>query len=116
VKKALLIFLAFGIAQIPTLHHDNLDGYAANEHIDWTNATDNFKTSGTFHLTTSKTPSSSSDSGSQGQIAWDNNYIYAYGTDSQWRRAALSTWGVAAENVIYAGEDVIYAAEQVVYP
>ncbi len=27
-----------------TINHDNLDGFEANEHIDWTDATENFKT------------------------------------------------------------------------
>jgi len=32
-----------------SLAHDNLSGFVANEHIDWTNATDNFSTTGTIH-------------------------------------------------------------------
>jgi len=100
VKKALLIFLAFGIAQIPTLHHDNLDGYVANEHIDWTNASDNFKTSGSFHLTTAKTPSSASDSGTTGQIAWDTSYIYVCTATDRWERVAIASWGVLPEYLL----------------
>ena len=32
-----------------SLAHDNLSGFVANEHIDWTGATDNFSTTGTIH-------------------------------------------------------------------
>jgi len=32
-----------------SLTHDNLTGVTANEHIDWTGATDNFSTTGTIH-------------------------------------------------------------------
>jgi len=32
-----------------SITHDNLSGFVANEHIDWTGATDNFSTTGTIH-------------------------------------------------------------------
>lgn len=39
-----------------------------------------------------KTPSSSSDTGSTGEIAWDNDYIYVCVATDTWKRVALSTW------------------------
>ena len=47
----LLIFavLCCGIQQV--LHHDKLDGFVANEHINWTATTQDFNTTGTGHDT-----------------------------------------------------------------
>lgn len=41
---------------------------------------------------TSNVPASSSSAGTQGQIAWDSNYIYVCAATNTWRRTALSTW------------------------
>ena len=38
------------------------------------------------------TPSSASDTGTQGQIAWDANYLYVCTATDTWKRVALSTW------------------------
>lgn len=48
--------------------------------------------SDTIRVRTSKTPSSASDTGTQGQIAWDSNYIYVCTATNTWVRSALSTW------------------------
>jgi hypothetical protein len=40
----------------------------------------------------SHTPSSSSDTGVQGQIAWDTSYIYICSATNTWLRAAIATW------------------------
>ena len=40
----------------------------------------------------SKTPSSASDTGKAGQIAWDSDYIYICVATNTWKRAELSTW------------------------
>ena len=69
-----------------------------------------------INIATSQTPASGSAAGTAGDIAWDTDYIYVAVASNTWKRAALTTWGVAAENVVYAGENVIFAAEQVVYP
>lgn len=45
-----------------------------------------------LRLRTSKTPSSASDTGNQGDICWDSNYIYVCTASNTWKRAALSTW------------------------
>ena len=68
-----------------------------------------------INIATSQTPATASAAGTAGDIAWDSDYIYVAVAANTWKRAALSTWGGAAENVIYAGENVIFAAEQVVY-
>lgn len=43
-------------------------------------------------ISTSKTPSSASDTGTQGEIAWDSSYIYVCTATDTWVRAAISTW------------------------
>jgi len=70
----------------------------------------------TITIATTKTPSGPSDTGTTGQMAWDSDYEYRCVATNTWKRVALSTWGIPAEDVVYAAEDVIYAAEQVVYP
>ena len=61
-----IVFSAIQVGDLPAhaaLHelgggdqvdHDNLLNYVANEHIDWTNAVDNFKTTGTIEGSTAK--------------------------------------------------------------
>lgn len=93
-RKAILILLLLGVAQIPTLNHDNLDGFVADEHIDWTGASDDFKTSGTFYLTKTDIPSSESDSGTTGEVVFDSNWMYRCVATNTWKRAALSSWAV----------------------
>ena len=39
-----------------------------------------------------KTPSSASDTGTEGEISWDTNYIYVCVATDTWKRVALSTW------------------------
>ena len=43
-------------------------------------------------IETSKTPSSASDTGTKGQIAYDDNYIYVCTATNTWKRVAISTW------------------------
>jgi len=69
-----------------------------------------------INISTAQTPASATAEGTTGDIAWDSSYIYVAVDTNTWKRAALSTWGDAPENVIYAGENVIFAGEQVVYP
>lgn len=38
------------------------------------------------------TPSSASDTGAAGQIAWDADYIYVCTATDTWKRVAISTW------------------------
>lgn len=38
------------------------------------------------------TPASSSESCSQGQMAWDDQYVYVCVAQNSWKRTALSTW------------------------
>ena len=43
-------------------------------------------------ITTSQTPASASAAGTQGEIAWDSDYIYVCIATNTWKRVALSTW------------------------
>lgn len=45
-----------------------------------------------FRVRTAKTPSSASDTGSQGDICWDTDYIYICTATNTWKRVAVSTW------------------------
>lgn len=42
---------------------------------------------------TAKTPASASDTGNQGDIAWDADYIYVCTATNTWERTAIETWG-----------------------
>lgn len=46
---------------------------------------------GDFKLAT-KTPSSASDTGETGTIAWDSSYIYICTATDTWKRVAISSW------------------------
>ena len=43
-------------------------------------------------LITNRTPSSATDTGIKGQVAWDSSYIYVCVSDDVWKRTALSSW------------------------
>lgn len=45
-----------------------------------------------IRIRTPKTPTSASDTGSQGDIAWDANYVYVCISTNTWKRAELSSW------------------------
>lgn len=45
-----------------------------------------------IRLRTSKTPASAGDTGAQGDICWDADYIYVCIATDTWKRAAISTW------------------------
>ena len=48
--------------------------------------------SNTLRLRSSKTPTSATDSGNVGDIAWDSGYIYVCVASNTWKRSALNTW------------------------
>lgn len=48
--------------------------------------------SDSLRIVTAKTPASATATGTQGQIAWDSNYIYVCTATNTWKRAALSSW------------------------
>jgi hypothetical protein len=53
-----------------------------------------------LRITSTHTPSSSSDTGTQGQFAVDENYLYyCYATDS-WTRVAMSTWQIGTPSAL----------------
>ena len=45
-----------------------------------------------FRLRQSKTPSSASDTGNQGDICWDSSYVYVCTATNTWKRSAIATW------------------------
>ena len=45
-----------------------------------------------IRLRQSQTPASATATGTQGQIAWDANYIYVCTATNTWKRVALATW------------------------
>jgi len=48
--------------------------------------------SNVIRLDTSKTPSSATDIGNQGDICWDSNYIYVCVATNTWKRVAIASW------------------------
>jgi hypothetical protein len=69
------------------INHDNLVGFVANEHIDWTNASDDFKTDGTIKL--KMRAAAEADESDYGQIwvkdnsgAWELWFTDESGTDT----------------------------------
>ena len=69
--------------------------------------------SGSLIVSTPHTPSSITDTGTTGTIAWDSSFIYVCVTTNLWKRVAISFWDV--ENVIFGGENVTFNGEQVVF-
>lgn len=45
-----------------------------------------------INMSTSKTPSSATDTGTTGDICWDANYIYVCVGTNTWKRTAITTW------------------------
>lgn len=43
-------------------------------------------------LITNATPSSASDTGTKGQIAWDSSYIYVCVSTDSWARVGITSW------------------------
>jgi len=43
-------------------------------------------------IRSSQTPASASATGTQGEIAWDANYIYVCVATDTWKRVAIGTW------------------------
>lgn len=45
-----------------------------------------------IRISTAKTPASATDTGTTGEICWDDNYIYVCTATNTWKRTALTTW------------------------
>lgn len=43
-------------------------------------------------IITNRTPSSATDTGVKGQVAYDTNYIYVCVNSNVWKRVSISTW------------------------
>lgn len=72
---------------VATVTTGNIQALSAN-----TILCESVTTNTTLVLTTAKTPLSAIDTGLQGQIAWDADYIYVCVANNVWKRSALTTW------------------------
>jgi len=48
--------------------------------------------SDSIRVRSAKTPASATDTGTQGQLCWDSNYVYVCIATNTWKRAAIATW------------------------
>jgi|GEM_PF-3730583 len=56
-------------------------------------ATGTIETTGdTVKITTTKTPSSATATGTTGQMCWDGDYVYVCVAPNTWKRSALTSW------------------------
>ena len=53
---------------------------------------DNIVAASGLRLSNPTVPASNTDTGTQGDISWDSNYLYVCTSGDTWKRAALSTW------------------------
>jgi hypothetical protein len=53
-----------------------------------------------FRVRNSKTPSSATDTGNQGDICWDSNYIYVCTSSNNWKRSRLLTYDVNYDSTL----------------
>jgi hypothetical protein len=75
------------------LEFDDSSVYIANPYAgNLTLSAEGIVIDGTLVLDDSQAPSSASDTGVKGEIAWDSSYIYICTATNTWKRAALSTW------------------------
>ena len=55
---------------------------------------DNIVAASGLRLSNPTVPASNTDTGTQGDISWDSNYLYICTSGNSWKRAALSTWSL----------------------
>lgn len=60
-----------------------------------------------INIATSKTPTSASDTGTQGDIAWDEDYIYVCISTNTWKRVAISTWAEGTDYLLLETGDYL---------
>lgn len=94
-----------------TLSGDTLsigDIFLVNDTSDTTTGTltaAGFTTTGTVAtgdlIITSDPPDTITSAGTVGEIQWDGDWIYVAVANNSWKRAALSTWGVTGDTMIY---------------
>lgn len=51
-------------------------------------------------ITNSDPPANPSSTGTQGQVAWDSNYVYVCIATDTWVRTEISTWAVTTFNIV----------------
>lgn len=66
--------------------NNNLNGFTTGISVG------NLIASGSIVVPNSNAPSTVSDTGTPGQIAWDSGHIYVCIATNTWRRANLGTW------------------------
>jgi hypothetical protein len=90
-RSATSVPIAFSIASAEAARIDSsgrlLVGTATNTGGSLFQVNDN-----RIRIATAKTPASAADTGAQGEISWDADYIYVCTATNTWKRAALSTW------------------------
>lgn len=84
------------------------DAFLINDGDDTTTGTitaGDFTTAGTTTtdglVVGSNAPDTITSAGTAGTITYDANYLYVCIANNSWKRAALSTWGVAGDTMIY---------------
>jgi len=90
-----------------TLSGDTLnvdDAFLVNDASDSTTGT---LTMAGLIVDTAKTPSSATDTGTQGHIAWDSIYLYVCTETDTWKRVALSSWGVTGDVLLETGDSLL---------
>ena len=70
---------------------DGAGAYQEDKQFYFDYSADIWKVEADFVIAT-KTPSSASDTGVTGTIAWDADYIYICTATNTWKRAAIATW------------------------
>lgn len=51
-------------------------------------------------ITNSDPPVNASDTGTQGQVTWDDTYIYVCIATNTWKRTEITTWAVVVFNIV----------------
>lgn len=60
-----------------------------------------------IRLRTTKTPASAVDTGAEGDICWDSDYIYVCVATDSWKRTALFSWGVPDFLLLETGDYIL---------
>jgi hypothetical protein len=78
---------AYETQDVLTLNRNGNVGFGTTEPTSLLDVNDD-----SIRVRTAKTPSSASDTGTTGQIAWDADYIYVCTATDTWKRVAIATW------------------------
>lgn len=113
-------YIRFGVSaeQLKPVYDDiylERDGSNANQNV---NIGTNDLRAGGIKITDPSAPANPTSTGTQGDIVYDNAYIYICVADNAWRRAALSTWAVIVDNLVTFSVDNIltFSGDQIIAP